>query len=137
MRLLVDTNVLVYESFEDSERHVEASEIIYSNEVYIPTIVLHEYIWLLTRHFQIAAAQVALKLEQLLSEKNIHIICEEASDLTYALRLLNEDGAKPSDVNDYIILATALNRDLHLATYDKQLRKAGAKRGLPLIPPAV
>lgn len=134
MRLLVDTNVLIYETFEDSDRHAEATDIVYANEVYIPTIVLHEYIWLLLRHFFIGYAQVAEKLEQLLSEKNIHILCETPGDLAAGLRMAKEDGAGPREVNDYIILASALNREFALATYDKNLRKAAIKRGLTVVP---
>lgn len=134
MKVLVDTNVLIYETFEDSERHAEATDIVYTNEVYIPTIVLHEYIWLLLRHFSISYAQVAAKLEQLLSEKNIHVICENLSDLAAGIRMAAEDGAKPSNINDYIILASAFNRGLALATYDRELRRAGARRAVTVLP---
>ncbi|RFA96139.1 PIN domain-containing protein [Pyrobaculum aerophilum] len=134
MKVLVDTNVLIYETFEDSERHAEATDIVYTNEIYIPTIVLHEYIWLLLRHFSISYAQVAAKLEQLLSEKNIHVICENLSDLAAGIRIAAEDGAKPSNINDYIILASALNRGLALATYDRELRRAGARRAVTVLP---
>lgn len=74
---------------------------------------------------------MAEKLEQLLSERNIHIVCESPGDLVAAIRMAAEDGARPSDVNDYIIMASALNRGLALATYDKALRRAAAKRGSP------
>ncbi len=134
MKVLVDTNVLIYETFEDFERHAEATDIVYTNEVYIPTIVLHEYIWLLLRHFSISYAQAAAKLEQLLSEKNIHVICENLSDLAAGIRMAAEDGAKPSNINDYIILASALNRGLALATYDRELRRAGARRAITVLP---
>lgn len=80
--------------------HAEATDMVYSNEVHIPTIVLHEYIWLLLRHFSIGYAQVAEKLEQLLSERNIHIVCESPGDLVAAIRMAAEDGARPGDVND-------------------------------------
>jgi predicted nucleic acid-binding protein len=50
MKLLLDTNVLVYDTIEDSKYHGEASKIIDSaEEIFIPPIVVHEYIWVLLR----------------------------------------------------------------------------------------
>lgn len=50
------------------------------------------------------------------------------------IRMAAEDGAKPSNINDYIILASALNRGLALATYDRELRRAGARRAVTVLP---
>lgn len=80
---------------------------------------------------------MAENLEQLLSERNIYIVCESPGDLVAAIRMAAEDGARPGDGNDYIIMASALNRGLALASYDKALRRVAAKRGLAAIPEAL
>jgi hypothetical protein len=47
-KAVIDTNVLIYDYVEDSERHKEAEEILDSLEKWIiPTIVIHEVIWFL------------------------------------------------------------------------------------------
>lgn len=133
--LIVDTNVLIYEAFEDSEHHEEACRIVYSAEsIAIPTIVIYEYVWLLTRKFKIEFPRVAEKVEQLLSEENIELLCEEFSDIVGALRIASEDRAPPSELNDYVIISIALRHKARIATYDKKLSKAASIRGLKTIP---
>ncbi|MEM1947114.1 MAG: PIN domain-containing protein [Candidatus Caldarchaeum sp.] len=45
MRLLPDTNVLVYDTVEDSMHHDKAVKIIdAAGELAIPPIVIHEYV---------------------------------------------------------------------------------------------
>nr|WP_256202101.1 PIN domain-containing protein [Sulfuracidifex metallicus] len=41
--IVVDTNILVYSTFEDSENHSEALEIIEKEDVKIPQIVVYEF----------------------------------------------------------------------------------------------
>ena len=77
---------------------------------------------------------IAAKLEQLLLEDNIFLVCEEASDLAGAFRLLHEDGAGADEVNDYIILSLALRTGYALTTYDRKLRARAVKRGIKAIP---
>lgn len=49
-RLLLDTNVLVYDTIGDSEAHSVAVELVDSaSEIIIPSIVVHEYIWVMLR----------------------------------------------------------------------------------------
>ena len=133
--LLVDTNVLIYETFEDSEHHVDATDIVYSSgNLLIPSIVIHEYIWLLTRRFRIPFLKVSEKVEQLLSQEHIRLVCEEPSDLAGALRLAHEDDIEARELNDYIILSTALRARLAIASYDNELRQAATRRGVKVIP---
>ncbi len=50
MRLLLDTNILVYDTIEDSEHHYDVVKIIdTADEIFIPTIVIHEYIWVMLK----------------------------------------------------------------------------------------
>ena len=45
-KAVIDTNVLIYDLFEDSMYHKEASSILDMLEAWIiPTIVIHEFIW--------------------------------------------------------------------------------------------
>ncbi|MCS6768851.1 MAG: PIN domain-containing protein, partial [Candidatus Caldarchaeum sp.] len=51
MKLLPDTNVLVYDTFEDSSRHHEAVKIIDdAQEMAIPAIIIHEFIWVMLKY---------------------------------------------------------------------------------------
>jgi len=45
MKALIDTNVLVYDTFEDSIYHAEAKKLLDSLDRWIiPSIVIHEYV---------------------------------------------------------------------------------------------
>jgi predicted nucleic acid-binding protein len=135
LKLLPDTNVLVYETVEDSEHHEEAVGIIDSaREVYITPIVLHEYIWVMLRLIGASPGFVAQKLQEYFEDPRTRYLLEPRVVLINALHMLREDGENMKEVNDYIILATALYHGLVLATYDKKLRKRAAKRGVDVIP---
>jgi len=46
MKLLLDTNVLIYDTVEDSEYHDIATEIIdKAIQIFMPSIIVHEYIY--------------------------------------------------------------------------------------------
>lgn len=48
MRALLDTNVLIYDTYEDSTRHSKASSILDElDEWVISLIVVYEYAWFL------------------------------------------------------------------------------------------
>ncbi len=48
MKVLIDTNVIIYDLFEDPQFHKEAEEILDSSEGWvIPSIVIHELVWFL------------------------------------------------------------------------------------------
>ena len=50
MKLLPDTNVLIYDTVEDGEHHDQASEIIVrAKQIFIPPIVVHEYVCVMLR----------------------------------------------------------------------------------------
>ena len=62
MRVVIDTNVLVYDTFEDSLYHLEAKNILDSLEKWIiPTIVIHEYVWVL-KSLKIPVNEVVYKV---------------------------------------------------------------------------
>ena len=135
MRVLLDTNVLVYDTIEDSEHHNEASKIIDSaKEIYILPIVVHEYIWVMLKVVKVTPTFVLRKLREYLEDPRAVYMLESPDMLYDALRMLEEDKASIKEVNEYIIMSASLHRDLLLATYDKELRVRARRRGIKLIP---
>ncbi len=135
MKLLPDTNVLIYDTIEDSELHEEATRIIDSaKEIFIPSIVIHEFIWVMLKLIQVAPSFVALKIREYLEDPRARYVLEPAEVIINALKMLEEDCQSVKEVNDYIILATAMHHNLTLATFDKKLKKIAIKRGLRVVP---
>ena len=135
MKLLPDTNVLIYDTIEDSEHHDLAMKIIdAAKEIFIPSIVIHEYIWVMLKLIKVPPNFVSLKIREYLEDPRVTYVSESTSILVNALRMLEKDKENIKEVNDYIILSTALRYSLTLATFDKKLKKIAIKRGIKVIP---
>jgi predicted nucleic acid-binding protein len=134
MRLLLDTNILVYDTIEDSENHDEAVKIIdEAYEIFIPTIVIHEYIWVMLK-LSVDIKIILIKIHEYLEDIRARYLYESLSIIDHALRMLKEDNARAKEVNDYIILSLALTNKLDIATFDRGLKSIAIKRGVNTIP---
>ncbi len=128
MRLLLDTNILVYDNIEDSEHHYDVVKIIdTADEIFIPTIVIHEYIWVMLK-LSVDIKIILIKIHEYLEDIRTRYLHESLSIIDHALRMLKEDNAKAKEVNDYIILSLALTNKLDIATFDKGLKSIAIKR---------
>jgi predicted nucleic acid-binding protein len=66
---VVDTNVLVYDTFEDSLYHEAAARLLDSLDRWlIPLIVVYEYVWVL-KGLNVEPAHVREKLLEYLTEE--------------------------------------------------------------------
>ena len=135
MRVLVDTNVLVYDTVEDSEYHSDASAIIdNATELVIPSIVVHEYVWVLARRLAVSLNLISMKLREYLEDPRVKYLLEDLGIYERAFKMMIEDGASAAEMNDYIILSTAINERAALATFDRDLAKRAVKRGIRVMP---
>uniref|UniRef100_A0A7C1PM71 Ribonuclease VapC n=1 Tax=Thermofilum pendens TaxID=2269 RepID=A0A7C1PM71_THEPE len=135
MRILVDTDVLLHDTFEDSEKHAEAAEILdEADRVYLPSIVVHEYLWLLLTKFKQSPDVVREKLEEYFGDARFIYVSENSEVFLRALEMMREDGADPYMVNDYIILVLAQRLGATLATYDEELKQIARRRKVPTAP---
>jgi len=133
--VLVDTDVLLHDTFEDSEKHAEAAEILdEADRVYLPSIVVHEYLWLLLTKFKQSPDVVREKLEEYFGDARFIYVSENSEVFLRALEMMREDGADPYMVNDYIILVLAQRLGATLATYDEELKQIARRRRVPTIP---
>jgi len=121
MRAVIDTNVLVYDTFEDSVYHKKAKEILDKlDEWFIPTIVMHEYIWLL-KSLNIKIEDIAEKVEEYLYNEKAKLINERREDIFNAVNIIYNEGRKVAKYNDKVILSIAMNLKASIATFDKKL----------------
>lgn len=128
MSAVIDTNVLIFDTFEDSEFHVEASNGLDSIEKwYLPDIVFHEFIWFFkSEDYQLSRAR--LKIEEYLThEKSAFSQCT-ADDVRFASKVGNY-----SDYNDFIILSIAKRLEFPIFTFDGQLRNKARKYGVQAV----
>ncbi|MEZ0346743.1 MAG: PIN domain-containing protein [Infirmifilum sp.] len=134
-RIVVDTDILLHDTFEDSEKHTEASEILdEADRIYLASIVTHEYLWLLLTKFKIDIEVVREKLEEYFSDSRFIYISENSEVFLKALEWMRDDRADPTMINDYIILVLAQRLGASLATYDDELKEIARRRGLTVMP---
>jgi len=135
MRLLPDTNLLVYDTVENSENHNDAAKIIDEAEkIIVPSIVIHEYIWVMLRVVQAPLSFIAFKVCEYLEDPRVIYMLETADVIVGALKMLEENKEDSREINDYIILAMALRQKSTLATFDQKLRKKALEKGLEVAP---
>lgn len=134
MRILPDTNVLIYDTIEDSERHTDASKILDdAEEIFYAPIVIHEFVWVLLK-FSVDPETVLLKIEEYLWDPRAKYIQEPISTIIGSLKLLKESKFPARDINDLMILSLAADHKLTLATFDQKLASFAKKKGVSVIP---
>lgn len=135
LRIIADTDILVYDTIENSEKHFEASTLLDdADRIYLPSIVLHEFLWLALRKLKLGVRAVKNKIEEYFSDARFYYVCENSEIFTTAMEMLAEDNAPPTKINDYILLVFAKRLGVELATYDVELREIARKRGVAVVP---
>nr|WP_243666595.1 PIN domain-containing protein [Vulcanisaeta sp. JCM 16159] len=126
---------MVYDTVEDSEHYNDASTIVDSaTELIIPSIVIHEYIWVMARHLNIDLNLIALKLREYLMDPRVNYLLEDLGIYERAFKMIIEDRASIKDINDYLILSIAIREGAILATFDRDLAQKAIKRGVRVMP---
>ena len=129
-RAVIDTNILVFDTFEDAEHHAEASTLLDSlKEWIIPSLVVHEYVWAL-RGLGLGFEEAREKVLEYLLDSKTTLVQVELEDILYSLR----ESTNFQDYNDLIILSTAQRTSKILATYDQELKRKASNMGIQTLP---
>jgi predicted nucleic acid-binding protein len=125
---VIDTNVLIFDTFEDSEFHKTAVSGLDSlQKWHIPGIVFHELVWF----FKGRAIQVSLvniKVEEYLRNEKTEFSPCTADDLRFAVSHLREY----HEYNDLVILSVAKRLDVPLFSFDDDLKKSAKRHAVDL-----
>lgn len=133
MRAVIDTNVLIYDTFGDSVYHAEARELLDSlDEWIIPLIVIYEYVWVM-KSLGVAVKETAYKVEEYLQHYKSRPAAEKPEDILRSLEIIQKERLDLSRYNDKIILSIAF-RTGRLATFDKRLRKQALAKKVEVLP---
>ncbi|MDI3497836.1 PIN domain-containing protein [Archaeoglobus sp.] len=134
MKAVIDTNVIVYDTFEDSVFHQEAMQLLDRIDVWvIPTIVIHEYVWVL-KSLKVDVKEIKYKVEEYINHYKTKMVSENKQIVLSALERIVGGGLSLSRYNDELILAVAGREKLSLATFDERLRRQARARGVEVIP---
>lgn len=128
MKAVIDTNVLVFDTFEDGEFHKEAVSGLDSLEKWlIPSIVFHELVWFF-KSKQIQPARATTKVEEYLTNEKTEFLSCTADDIRYASSRMT----RYHEYNDLIVLSAARRLEMSLFSFDEELKKAARDEAVKL-----
>lgn len=131
---VIDTNVLVYDTFSDSLYHKEAAALLDSLDTWvIPLIVIYEYVWFL-KGFALDSRTALEKVLDYAEDERAVVTCEGIDEVRWALRAVAEENLSLARFNDKAVLAVAARRGSPLATFDYKLRKQAESIGVRVLP---
>ncbi len=134
MRAVIDTNVLIYDTYEDSMHHGDASQLLDRLEEWvIPLIVIYEYIWFL-KGMGVDSSTALDKLEDYISSEKSRTYKEGELLIRKALGSLAEECISLNRFNDEVIIRIAREEGISLATFDKRMRSRARKLGVDVVP---
>jgi predicted nucleic acid-binding protein len=124
----MDTNVLIFDTFEDSEFHAEAASGLDSIKKWcIPGMAFHEFFWFFKGR-DLPLSQARTKGEEYLTnEKSVLAPCTP-DDIRFATRLMK----KYHEYNDLVILSVAKRMGLPLFSFDEALKSLATKNSVDL-----
>jgi hypothetical protein len=123
---VVDTNVLIFDTFEDSEFHVEAIKLLDSLKRWIlPSIVFHEYVWFMKgEKLDLSFSQE--KVIEYLTHVKTNMVPIQVDDILFSIQRIK--GYR--DYNDFLILSVAKRMGCPLLTFDERLKKHANQHGV-------
>ena len=129
MSCVVDTNVLIFDTFEDSEHHADARERLdTTDEWYLPSIVFHEYFWFM-RAKGVSLDFTKAKMNEYIYHEKTKFLPTIMDDIIFAMKEITD----VKDYNDLVILSHAKRLNLALLTYDSTLKKKALKKQVKVI----
>lgn len=128
MSAVVDTNVLVFDTFEDSDSHKEAVEALDALETWvIPGIVFHEYVWFM-KDQGVGVEETRVKVNEYLTDVKTRYRPVDADDVAFSL----QNARRLREYNDLLILSSAKRLGCPLLTFDKGLSTSARNLGVDL-----
>jgi uncharacterized protein len=126
--VVIDTDVLIFDTFEDGEFHAEAASGLDSIEKWcIPGMAFHEFLWFFKGR-DLPLSQARTKAEEYLTnEKSVFAPCTP-DDIRFATRLMK----RYHEYNDLVILSVAKRMGLPLFSFDEALKKMATKNSVDL-----
>lgn len=126
MSAVIDTNILIFDTFEDSEFHEEARGQLDSLERWIlPLIVFHEYVWFMkAEKLDLSFCQEKV-IEYLTRAKTIPAPIQ-IDDILFSIRRIEDF----RDYNDFLILSVAKRMRHPLLTLDENLKRYANRHGV-------
>ena len=129
MSVVVDTNVLIFDTFEDSEFHQQATSTLDSIDRWgLPGIVFHELVWFFKAR-RVELSRTRTKVEEYLTNEKASFLPCAPDDIQFAATRMKDY----TQYNDLLILSAAKRLGLPLYSFDEELRKIAMANSVRLL----
>ena len=133
MTVLIDTNVLVYDTIENSTHHKSASELIdEAEDPIINSLSIVEFGFVLPR-YGIDNENVQIKIEEILHSDYFTVSWISGKMIEKVSAFMIENKLSFRDFNDWIIAYDSYSRNIPLVTFDKVLQRKCKKIGIQIV----
>ncbi|NPA48069.1 MAG: PIN domain-containing protein [Thermococci archaeon] len=134
MPAVIDTNVLIYDTFEDTRFHRAARELLESLDGwYVPSTVLREYIWFFkSRGYSLSQARTMIT--EYMKDPRFRGLEDNPRVILRTIDILESNGLPLAKFNDVVVLYYASRYDVPLATFDERFRELAVKLGIDVLP---
>ena len=133
MESVIDTNILVYATVEDSLFHEECLKKLNElSKIYFPPTVIEEFV-LVLRELGISEDFIRKQVKVILEDPKVKVLSLNSKDLKDAIEILGREKVSTRRFNDKLILLSAKKNRLPIYTYDKKLREQSKKMGIELL----
>lgn len=134
---VLDTNVIVYDTFEDSLYHEAARDLLDSLDVWVlPLIVLYEYVWLM-KELGVSLEEISAKVQEYAWDPKARVTSGGRDAVRWALAALMEEGLSASRFNDKVVLSIAEREGIPIATFDRRLRAQALREDIEVLPTSI
>jgi len=134
---VLDTNVIVYDTFEDSLYHEIARDILDSLDTWVlPLIVLYEYVWLM-KELDVGLEDISAKVQEYAWDPKAKVTSGGRDAVRWALATLMEEGISASRFNDKVVLSIAEREGIPIATFDRRLRTQALREKVEVLPSSI
>ncbi|MGQ9597251.1 MAG: PIN domain-containing protein [Thermoproteota archaeon] len=120
---VIDTNVLIYDTVEDSVYHKDAEEKLSNLRKWvIPTVVLEEFAIVLLQ-LRVGRSFIREKLLEILENEKVEIAPLTRQHFIDSVNTISKESTSFKRLNDKLIVSAAKSRKLPIFTYDREIKK--------------
>jgi hypothetical protein len=124
---VIDTNVLVYDTMEDSSFHEDVRDKLYRLEKWVvPSVVLEEFALVLMQ-LKVKESFIRDKILEILLNEKTEIATLSKQHFIDSIDIISREKVSVNRLNDKLIVSVAKAKKSPIFTYDKEIKKQWKK----------
>ena len=119
---VIDTNVLVYDTMEDSSYHEDVRDKLYRLEKWVvPSVVLEEFALVLMQ-LKVKESFIRDKILEILLNEKTEVASLSKQHFIDSIDIISREKVSVNRLNDKLIVSVAKAKKSPIFTYDKEIK---------------